>query len=224
MPRRRGLSLFSSMPNLCIIPLAALQHPSVRASDLRVLCAIGSHTDKLGGNVWASVETMAREARVSERQFQYSVARLAENRFIRVLVRPGKTNIYEVMLNQRIPKDLGERGADSLHPPAKTAENEAEGSADGLRPRGADGLRPRGADEIAPERPLERPPERITTTEPPPLQGAAVPLAIQAFSGPMTLDRRPMAELPPSTPITPEDRVNWRNALNAIGVRDPKVA
>ena len=87
------------MPNLSIIPARAVMDRDLSHTQLRVLCAIGVHTDKLGGNVWTSVKTLAHEAGVSERTIQAACQTLTERGYLRVTTRPGRTNLYEVVLD-----------------------------------------------------------------------------------------------------------------------------
>ena len=87
------------MPSLSIIPARAVMDESLTPNQLRVLCAIGIHTDKLGGNVWTSVRTLAREANVSERTIQSACVVLVERGYLKVVRRPGSTNLYEVQLD-----------------------------------------------------------------------------------------------------------------------------
>lgn len=86
------------MPNLSIIPAAAVLDRELTHSQLRALCAVGIHTDKLGGGVWASVKTLATEAGMSERTFQMACAALVERGYLVVKPRVGRTNLYEVVL------------------------------------------------------------------------------------------------------------------------------
>jgi hypothetical protein len=86
------------MPALSIIPAAAVMDETLTPTQLRVLCAIGIHTDKLGGNVWASVRTLAKEANVAERTVQAACAVLVERGYLKVIPRVGQTNLYEVQL------------------------------------------------------------------------------------------------------------------------------
>lgn len=44
-----------------------------------VMFAIANHADEYGGNCWASVETLARESRLSERGTQYALRQLIES-------------------------------------------------------------------------------------------------------------------------------------------------
>jgi len=68
-------------------------------TQLRVLCAIGIHTNKLGGGVWTSVRTLASEAGVSERTVQTACGVLVERGYLTVVARPGRSNLYEVQLD-----------------------------------------------------------------------------------------------------------------------------
>lgn len=86
------------MPNLSIIPAAAVMDSELTPTQLRCLCAVGIHTDKLGGNVWTSVRTLAREANVSERTFQAACVVLVAKGYLAIRSRPGQTNLYEVVL------------------------------------------------------------------------------------------------------------------------------
>ena len=87
------------MPYLSIIPAAAVADGRLSDTHIRVLCAIGTHTNKLGGNVWASVGTLAKESNLSERTVQRSLAALIEAGYLRKTERTGRTNLYDVMLD-----------------------------------------------------------------------------------------------------------------------------
>jgi hypothetical protein len=87
------------MPNLSIIPAAAVADPRLTDVHVRVLCAIGTHTNRLGGNVWASVATLAKESSMSERTVQRSLVALIAAGYIRKTERMGRTNLYDVMLD-----------------------------------------------------------------------------------------------------------------------------
>lgn len=87
------------MPNLSIIPAAAVADPRLTDVHIRVLCAIGTHTNRLGGNVWASVATLAKESNLSDRTVQRSIVALVEAGFIRKTERIGRTNLYDVVLD-----------------------------------------------------------------------------------------------------------------------------
>lgn len=87
------------MPSLAIIPARAVADERLSDTHLRVLCALGTHTNKLGGNVWASVKTLATESALSERTVQRATIALIESGYVRVVERPGRTNLYEVLLD-----------------------------------------------------------------------------------------------------------------------------
>lgn len=91
------------MPYLSIIPAAAVADGRLSDTHIRVLCAIGTHTNKLGGNVWASVGTLAKESNLSERTVQRSVLALVECGYITRTERVGRTNLYEVSLQSPSP-------------------------------------------------------------------------------------------------------------------------
>jgi hypothetical protein len=60
---------------------------------------MGTHTNRLGGNVWASVATLAKESNLSERTVQRSIAALIEAGYLRKTERTGRTNLYDVLLD-----------------------------------------------------------------------------------------------------------------------------
>ena len=86
------------MPNLSIVPSAAVLDTALDHAHLRVLCAIGMHTDAAGGNAWTSVATLCTEAGVSESTVHRALSALSERGYIRIARRTGKTNLYEVVL------------------------------------------------------------------------------------------------------------------------------
>jgi len=87
------------MPNLSIIPARAVMDQTLTPTQLRVLCAIGIHTNKLGGGVWTSVKTLASEAGVAERTVQTACQALVERGYLTIIPRPGRSNLYEVRLD-----------------------------------------------------------------------------------------------------------------------------
>ena len=87
------------MPHLSIIPSAAVADASLSDAHVRVLCAIGTFTNRLGGNVWASVQTLAAGSNLSERTIQRSVQTLTDRGYLRVKPREGRTNLYEIVLD-----------------------------------------------------------------------------------------------------------------------------
>ena len=106
------------MPNLSIIPAAAVADCRLSDVHVRVLCAIGTHTNRLGGNVWASVATLAKESNVSERTVQRAIPMLIDAGYIRRTERVGRTNLYDVVLNGVTQESLG--GDLSVTPPPTT--------------------------------------------------------------------------------------------------------
>lgn len=127
------------MPNLSIVPAAAVMDRDLTPTQLRVLCAIGIHTDKLGGNVWASVRTMAGEAGVAERTFQAACGVLVERGYLRVTDRPGRTNLYQVILEpalqgppQQLVHPTPATAAAPKRPQLATPHNELRGMVDAL--------------------------------------------------------------------------------------------
>lgn len=87
------------MPNLSIIPARAVRDPDLTDTQVRVLCAIGTFTNRLGGNVWASVKTLAAQSNLSERSVQRAIPVLMERGYIRRSERPGRTNLYDIVLD-----------------------------------------------------------------------------------------------------------------------------
>jgi len=117
------------MPHLSIIPAAAVADAAVTDAHLRVLCAIGTFANKLGGNVWASVATMAKAANLNERSVQRALPALIERGYLRKLERPGKTSIYEIILQQGVTLespggDTGVGGGVTLESPKRPRLND----------------------------------------------------------------------------------------------------
>ena len=86
------------MPHLSIIPSAAVADAALSDAHIRVLCAIGTFSNRLGGNVWASVQTMAKGCALSTRTVQRAVPKLIERGYLRSAERPGRTTVYEIVL------------------------------------------------------------------------------------------------------------------------------
>lgn len=107
------------MPVLSIIPAAAVADPSVTDTQLRVLCAIGTFTNRLGGNVWASVPTLAKACQLSPRTIQRAVPALITAGYLRRTERLGRTPIYEVVLEAVVEGVSGESegGVTGVTPP-----------------------------------------------------------------------------------------------------------
>jgi DNA-binding MarR family transcriptional regulator len=88
------------MSNLCIIPAAAVADHDLSDTQVRVLCAIGTFTNRLGGNVWASVKTLAAGSNLSERTVQRCIPALIDKGYLRMETRTGRTNLYEIVLDR----------------------------------------------------------------------------------------------------------------------------
>lgn len=88
------------MPVLSIIPASAVADSAVSDTQLRVLCAIGTFTNRLGGNVWASVGTLAKACQMSTRTIQRAIPALIAAGYLRRTERPGRTPVYEVVLDR----------------------------------------------------------------------------------------------------------------------------
>jgi hypothetical protein len=88
------------MSTLCIIPAAAVADHDLSDTQVRVLCAIGTFTNRLGGNVWASVKTLAAGSNLSERTVQRCLPALMERGYLRMEPRVGRTNLYEIVLDR----------------------------------------------------------------------------------------------------------------------------
>jgi hypothetical protein len=86
------------MPALSIIPASAVADAAISDTHLRVLCAIGTFTNRLGGNVWASVTTLAKACHLSDRTIQRAIPALVAAGYLRRTERPGRTTLYEVVL------------------------------------------------------------------------------------------------------------------------------
>ena len=86
------------MPNLSIIPAHAVADPDLSDTQIRVLCAIGTFSNRLGGNVWASVQTMAKGCALSPRTVQRAIPKLIERGYLHSVERPGRTTVYEIAL------------------------------------------------------------------------------------------------------------------------------
>ena len=105
------------MPHLSIIPAQAVADADVSDTQLRVLCALGTFTNRLGGNVWASVQTMAKGCALSTRTVQRALPQLIERGYLRAVERPGRTTVYEVLLE---PPTLQSPGGDTGVTPPPT--------------------------------------------------------------------------------------------------------
>ena len=106
------------MSYLCIIPAAAVADPDLTDTQVRVLCAIGTFTNRLGGNVWASVDTLAKSCNLNPRTVQRAVPVLIDRGYLRGVPRVGRTTLYEVV----------------LQPPEKGVTQESLGGDTGVTP------------------------------------------------------------------------------------------
>jgi len=97
------------MPLLSIIPAAALADEALTDLHIRVLCAIGTFTSRLGGEMWASVSTLAKACCLSERSVQRALPVLLERGYLRKQERPGRTNLYEVVLGVTMQSPGGDQ-------------------------------------------------------------------------------------------------------------------
>ena len=86
------------MSYLCIIPAAAVADPDLTDTQLRVLAALGTFSNRLGGNVWASVETLAKSCNLNPRTVQRAMPVLIDRGYLRAVPRVGRTTLYEVVL------------------------------------------------------------------------------------------------------------------------------
>lgn len=109
------------MPLLSIVPAKAVADATITDTQLRVLCAIGTYTNRLGGNVWASVNTLAKACHLSTRTIQRALPALLKAGYLRVVVRPGRTNLYEVVLDS--PPSRETEGDDTGVTPPPSGES-----------------------------------------------------------------------------------------------------
>ena len=109
------------MPHLSIIPASAVSDQLITDTYLRVLCAIGTYTNRLGGNVWASVQTLAKASNLNPRTVQRALPVLREAGYVRVLERPGRTNLYEIVLDQGVTGES--QGGDCVVTPPPTTQS-----------------------------------------------------------------------------------------------------
>ena len=116
------------MPHLSIIPASAVADSALTDAQVRVLCAIGVFTNKLGGNVWASVKTLAKACNLTERSVQRAIPVLMERGYVRCLPRPGTTNLVEICLQgvtlESPGGDTGVGGGVTLESPKRPRLND----------------------------------------------------------------------------------------------------
>jgi DNA-binding transcriptional ArsR family regulator len=109
------------MPSLSIIPAAAVADSRLTDGQIRVLCAIGTFTNRLGGNVWASINTLAKASNLNPRTIQRAISALVETGYIRKMERPGRTHLFEIVLDR--PLTLESSGGDTGVTPPPTLES-----------------------------------------------------------------------------------------------------
>lgn len=117
------------MSSLSILPAAAVADERLTDAQVRVLCAIGTYTNKLGGNVWASVQTLAKSCNLNPRTVQRALPVLLEHGYLRVQERPGRTNLYGIVLDRPLtpesPRgDTGVVGGVTPVSPKRYTEND----------------------------------------------------------------------------------------------------
>jgi Helix-turn-helix domain len=105
------------MPSLAIIPATAVADTELTDTQIRVLCAIGTFTNRLGGNVWASVSTLAKACNLSTRTIQRAVPILVARGYLRRTDRPGRTPVYDVLLGVTLESPGGDT---TVTPPPTT--------------------------------------------------------------------------------------------------------
>jgi hypothetical protein len=93
------------MPNLCIIPFRALEDGTMTPAQLRVLCAIGAHTDREGAGVWASARTLADEARCDRSTFFRAASYLEAQGYVERTARWSDTDGHQLTSMYRVLLD-----------------------------------------------------------------------------------------------------------------------
>lgn len=104
------------MSSLSIIPAAAVADERLTDAQVRVLCAIGTYTNKLGGNVWASIQTLAKSCNLNIRTVQRTLPVLMEYGYLVIQDRPGRTNLYSIVLDRPLTLE-SPRGDTGVTPP-----------------------------------------------------------------------------------------------------------
>jgi hypothetical protein len=73
------------------------QHSTSRLGARLILLAIANHADLHGRNSWASVEQLAEESHLSERQARYALRELeTSGEIVQVAISPRRTHVYEL--------------------------------------------------------------------------------------------------------------------------------
>lgn len=116
------------MPNLCIIPARALSLEGMTGATLRVLCAIGLHTDREGAGCWASSKTLSEEAGVHRSRFFESVKFLRDAGLITVKSVPGKPSEYTIVLDKPTPRPVRSSGRVVSSPAGRGSPAQRDGT------------------------------------------------------------------------------------------------
>ena len=88
-----------------------LEHSDARLADRLVLLSLADHAKSDGTCSWPSIDTIARHARISRRQAQYSLAALEESgAIVRTGVSRAGTTIWTVAKSRvRTPRPITTR-------------------------------------------------------------------------------------------------------------------
>lgn len=86
-----------------------LENSESRLGPRHVLISIANHADRLGKGAYPSIRTIAREARLSEREVQYAIPVLVKSKELSVEKGkgPGGTNVYSLPRMRRGAKFAG---------------------------------------------------------------------------------------------------------------------
>lgn len=103
------------MPNLTIIPAAALRDERVSDTHLRVLCAVGTHPNTLG-------EGIAKAVNLSTTTVKRSLHVLEDLGYLRRIDRPGRTALFEVCLDVPMSVETATPQPDAIRPTPKAAQ------------------------------------------------------------------------------------------------------
>lgn len=206
------------MSDLCIIPKLALADERLTSADIRVLCAIGIHTDGAGEGAWANARTFSAEGGISRSQFFVSAKRLLELGYIRRASRQGRSSVYRIVLDH---KSVGVIRRKHLH---------SESPESGLKARESriwtgessplDGTRPDVLDGSTINAPSNAP-QSVTT-------GGSVKgrarraVALEGLRRSRVLQDLQGFEVPDvmaikAVPMTPEEKAGWRKTLRSVG-------
>lgn len=109
-----------------------LEHSDARLADRLVLLSLADHAKSDGTCSWPSIDTIARHARISRRQAQYSLASLEESgAIVRTGVSRAGTTIWTVAMAIQIAFDPAEDGgADTARADSAPVQNPTNGGAE----------------------------------------------------------------------------------------------